>query len=72
MTLQEYVNQGNPMLSNHTSAWCCQVAKIREKDLRQMQLEDIYLIPQAGEVAKREVLRWRQMNILYDSARNSQ
>ncbi len=64
MILQEWVDQSNPMLSNHTAAWCCQVAKIRERDLKAMELENIYSIPMAGEVAKREILRWRQFNII--------
>ena len=67
MTLQEWVNEGNPMLSQMTAAWACQVAKIRGKDLRQMDLEDIYQIPMAGEVARREHLRWKQMNIIKET-----
>lgn len=46
------------MLSNHTSAWCCQVAMINEKSLRAMSLIDIFKIPYAGAVAQREITRW--------------
>lgn len=67
MTLQEWVDQGNPMLSNYTAAWCCKAAKIREKDLRTMELEDIYQIPMAGEVARREHLRWKQFNVIKEA-----
>lgn len=58
MKLSEWVKKGNPMLSNYTARWCCQVARITEKQLREMQLCDIWSIPAAGEVAKREYLRW--------------
>jgi hypothetical protein len=67
MTLQEWVAQGNPMLSGHTATWYCQMAKIRDKDLRQIVLEDIFLIPRSGEVARREILRWKQMMVIKKS-----
>ena len=70
MTLQQYINQGNPMLSNYTSRWCCRERQIREKDLRAMELEEIYQIPMAGEVAKREVLRWKQFKTISDLIQN--
>jgi len=71
MTLQEWVNKGNPMLSNFTTAWACQIKKIREKDLQAMELEEIYQIPQAGEVAKREILRWKQIKIIHESIQSN-
>lgn len=58
MTLNEWVKQGNPMLSSYTAAWACQVARISINALRQMTLTEIFKIPMAGEVAKREVDRW--------------
>lgn len=58
MTLQDWVDAGNPMLSSYTAAWCCQVAGINEKQLRRMHLPDIWVIRDAGEVAKREYDRW--------------
>lgn len=58
MTLQEWVDNGSAMLSNYTSAWCCQIARISERQLRALPLHDVYAIPMAGELAKREHDRW--------------
>jgi len=58
MTLDNWIKNGGCMLSHWTSGFCCQIAKISEKLLRQMQLTDIYLIPKAGMVANREIDRF--------------
>lgn len=65
MTLDDWVDFGNPMLSSYTAAWCCQVMCINEKQLRRMHLPDIWAIPGAGEVAKREYDRWMNNNAPY-------
>lgn len=70
MKLSAWVKAGNPMLSNYTTAWACKTLNCREKDLRNMELEDIYRIPGAGEVAKREHLRWKQFNIIEEAIDN--
>lgn len=63
MTLNEWVRRGGNMLSNYTTAWECQVAMVSEKKLREMDLEDIYQIKGAGEVALREITRFRNMEV---------
>lgn len=64
MTLAQYVKNGNPMLSNYTEAWACRIARINRKTLLAMQLDDIFKIPMAGEVAKREFDRWQNRGTL--------
>lgn len=62
MTLEAWVKKGNPMLSNYTSALCCRELGINERQLRKMELSEIYNIPGWGVVAKREHERWLNEN----------
>lgn len=62
MTLKEWVRAGGNMLSDYTRAYCCNILQIPTKKLREMPLEDIFRIPGAGEVAKREILRFATEN----------
>jgi hypothetical protein len=62
MTLNNWVKNGNPMLSNWCAAWCCQEIGCNEKQLRDMHIHDIYaLAPVAGKAAKREIDRWSML-----------
>jgi hypothetical protein len=59
MTLNNWVESGNPMLSHYCSAYCCQEIGCNERMLREMHIHDIFaLAPNAGKVAKREMDRW--------------
>ena len=64
MKLQEWVDRGNNMLSNYTSRWCCEIMDINEKQLRSMELEEIFHIRLAGNVARREIESFKRRNIL--------
>lgn len=58
MTLNEWVKNGNSMLSTMCSALCCLEIECNEKQLREMQIHDIYeLAPLGGRLAKREIDR---------------
>ena len=64
MTLNNWVKNRNPMLSNWCSALCCQEIGCNEKQLRGMHIHDIYaLAPLAGKVAKRELDRWSMLKL---------
>ena len=58
MTLNQWVKNGCPMLSDYAAGWCCKILGVPVKHLREMELDRIYSIPQAGEVAKREHDSW--------------
>lgn len=58
MTLDNWVRNGGNMLSHHTSYNLCRQLGIREKDLREMDLIDIYAVPGWGDSAKREIDRF--------------
>lgn len=59
MTLGEWVETGDNMLSHITTAMLCQQLRIVERQLREMDLDEIYEVPTWGVVAKREIDRFR-------------
>ena len=63
MTLNQWVKNGCPMLSDYAAGWCCQILGVPVKHLREMELDRIYSIPQAGEVAKREHDSWSKKHL---------
>lgn len=62
ITLEQWVKDGNNMLSNYTTRWACVTLNISEKQLRALSLDEIFSIPMVGEVAKREILRFLKNN----------
>jgi len=64
MTLDQWIKKGGCMLSNYTEAYCCYVKKIAPEVLRGMDLRDIFAIPGAGNVARREIHEFARENNL--------
>lgn len=60
MTLNEWIKRDGNMLSNITACWCCQVARVTENQLRNMQLATIFALPGCGVVASREIRRYSE------------
>ena len=61
-TLGQWVAAGEAMLSNYTSVWLCSLLRCNERELRTLRLADIFAVPLAGMVAKRELSRWWSLN----------
>lgn len=57
MTLNEWIRNGNCGISNYTMGNLCCELNLRVKDIREMELSDIYAT-RWGIVAKREHDRW--------------
>ena len=69
MTLNEWAASGGNMLSDWTAHYCCQMATsigatrtLRIRELREMDIEDIFRIRDAGDVAQREIIGFCRRN----------
>ena len=63
MTLENWLKGGGCMLSGWTEATCCKYANVNGDQLRQMELHNIYQIPNAGEIAEREITRFAKEHL---------